>query len=468
LSVLLEPESLLAGRYQIKKVLGQGGMGAVYLATDSRIPEKTWAVKELWDYGDPSTRQLIQGQFQSEASILAALNHPNLPRITDFFVENHREYLVMDFIEGRTLEEILLEEKGPLKMDMVMDIIGQLAGVLEYLHGQDPPVIFRDLKPSNVMVTPSGRLCLIDFGIARVFSAGKKKDTVVMGTPGYAAPEQYGSGQSDARSDIYGLGATIYYCITGVDPSDNPFHFEAPSRLNGKVFPRLERAVQKAVQLEASQRFASVAEMRDYLFGPGSSTSDISPMPEAVPSTGPATRPLAPFVLEPQELDFGITRKGETRKRKFVIRGRSSRLSLQNDRPWIRVYPALVDGLDQDVGVTVYTSSLNHGGKYQGTVILKGEKGEAKLPVKVEIEPRHLNFLAYLLIFIFTMISLVPGLGIAGFLYNLVAYFSLPAGERKSIKIFFYVTLFATLLWAVVGALYFGISRLGWFRGWIF
>ena len=171
----------------MEKVLGQGGTGAVSLASDLRIPEKRWAVKELFDFGDPDTRSLVQEQFKKEAAILAGLDHPNLPRITDFFVEDDREYLVMDFIQGKSLEEILIEKKSPLDLGFVYNIASQSMDVLGYLHNLPSQIVFRDLKPSNVMVCPDGNIKLIDFGIARIFTAGKSKDTVVMGTPRFCS-----------------------------------------------------------------------------------------------------------------------------------------------------------------------------------------------------------------------------------------------------------------------------------------
>ncbi len=468
MSVLLEEGKKLAGRYLVERVLGRGGMGAVYLVSDSRIPGKKWAMKELWDYGDPDTRKLIQDTFQQEASILATLNHPNLPRITDFFVDGNRKYLVMDFVEGKTLEEVFAETPPPLPVDKVLGILTQLMEALGYLHGQDPPVIFRDLKPANIMVGPDGKVMLIDFGIARIFSRGKTKDTVIMGTPGFAAPEQYGTGQSDPRSDLFGLGATLYFALTGVDPSDNPFHFSTLSKINPEVYPRLEKAVLKLVQMDPGDRFRNVDKLRDYLFGPSSLTGDISPSLEGATPEPPSTKLLDQVTVEPDEIDFGKAKKGENRRGTFIIRGTVSRINARSDRAWLRVYPGLIDGTDQEVTVTAYTSSLNHGGSYGGAVFLQGENFNKTVPVSLGIEPRHLNFFTYILVFFFTLLSLLPLIGLAGFLYNSVSYFSLPRGERKSLKVFFYVTLFATLLWVIIGTFWFGIFHMGWFENWIF
>lgn len=447
MSFLLENGTILAGRYQVEKVLGQGGMGAVYLASDNRIPEKQWAVKELWDYGDPETRRLVQNQFKKEASILATLDHQNLPRITDFFVESDKEYLVMDLVEGKSLEEVIKEKSGPLDVDMVMNILDQLISALEYLHKQEPPVIFRDLKPANIMIAPENRVKLIDFGIARIFSVGKPKDTVILGTPGYAAPEQYGTSQSDVRSDIFGLGATAYYALTGKDPADNPFHFDSPSHLNDKVTPRLNNAILQCVQMDPGKRFSSMEELHKYLFDRAAvQTSELSP--DLAGTREDETSPPE-IQLEPGELKFGVVKRGSNYKKKFLIKGHVSRAVISADRPWVRVYPALLDGTDQEVGVTVYTRSLNNGGKYRGIISIKSQGREENMPLSVEIEPKHLSTVNYVLTIFFTLLSFAPVVGYLGFFFNLIAYYSTPRGERASLKIFYYVTVFMSLVWTI-------------------
>jgi serine/threonine protein kinase len=397
----------------------------------------------------------VQTQFKQEAAILAALDHPNLPRITDFFVDSNKEYLVMDFIEGSTLEDLIKNSDKPLDPEFCLEMTAQLIDVLEYLHRQDPPVIFRDLKPANIMLTPDNRVKLIDFGIARIFASGKPKDTVIMGTPGYASPEQYGTSQSTVRSDIYGLGATLYYALTKSDPADNPFRFEEVSGLNPNVPQRLSNAVLKCVQMNPEDRFSGVGELRDYLFGEKTTTSSLAPDPAGAKMESPPTDTLESIFPEPAEIDFGVTRRGASYRRKLRMIGKVSNGVAASDRDWIKVYPPLVDGSNPGINVSVYTQSLNHGGKYQGQVIVKGEGFERFVPVKLEVEPKHLNFLSYLLAFIFTLLSLIPVIGFIGFFLNLIMYFSIPKGERLSIKVFLYITLFISLLWgAVIGSLY--------------
>ncbi len=246
----------LANRYRLLSRIGQGGMGAVYKASDTNFNDRRVAIKEMSSVGLSSTRlEEAESSFIREAHLLAGLLHPNLPRIYDHFTENDRSYLVMDFIEGQTLEEYLDEiGGGPLQLPRVLSWAEQLCDVLNYLHTQQPPVIFRDLKPSNVMISKSGHVFLIDFGIARIFKPGKQHDTVALGSPGYAAPEQYGKAQSTPRSDIYSLGALLHYLLTGVDPSDQPFFFQPPYLLNKAISRELSTLLQNMVEMDAQKR----------------------------------------------------------------------------------------------------------------------------------------------------------------------------------------------------------------------
>jgi len=237
-------------------------MGAVYLVEDQRIFGKKYALKEMLNtLADPAERTLALRQFEQEARILATLEHPNLPRIIDYFSEHGRQYLVMEFIEGQTLEEILESQPSFLSEAMVIDWALQLCNVLDYLHAHVPPIIFRDLKPSNVMLDVNGRVKLIDFGIARVFQPGKAHDTSALGTPGYAPPEQYGKGQTDARSDIYALGATLYHLLTRYNPSQSFFNLPPIRSINPNVSEAFEQVITKALSLDPAQRWQSAKEM---------------------------------------------------------------------------------------------------------------------------------------------------------------------------------------------------------------
>src|SRR6266496_1055535 len=215
---------LLLQRYRIIQIVGQGGFGAVYKAEDMRFVNRHVAVKEMRQSGlDPQEVAEAAQQFKREANLLAGLKHPSLPGISDHFSANGRWYLVMDFIEGETLAEHLNKAKGKLlPIPEVIDIGIQLSKVLGYLHRRSTPIIFRDLKPPNVMLTPDGNVYLIDFGIARFFKPGQANDTEAYGTAGYSSPEQYGKAQTTPQSDIYSLGATLHEMLSRNDPSSMP------------------------------------------------------------------------------------------------------------------------------------------------------------------------------------------------------------------------------------------------------
>ena len=253
--------SLLRQRYSIIGIVGKGGFGAVYKARDTNAANRLVAVKEMSRNG--LTAQEIAeatSTFKREALMLADLAHPHLPRIYDHFTNDGRWYLVMDFIEGETLEEHLLNMPGgylPLKDGLEVAI--QLCAVLEYLHSRQPPIIFRDLKPANIMLTPAGSLYLIDFGVARHFKPGKPRDTIPFGSPGYAAPEQYGRAQTTPHADLYSLGVTLYQMLTGIDPSQTPFHF-APLQLPGQPVPSgLDTLIMQMLEIDESKRPTSAA-----------------------------------------------------------------------------------------------------------------------------------------------------------------------------------------------------------------
>ncbi|QBD80326.1 tetratricopeptide repeat protein [Ktedonosporobacter rubrisoli] len=264
---MLPEQTLLNSRYQLEARIGQGGMGAVYKAVDTRFNNRPIAIKEMSRAGLPEASvEEAERAFESEARLLADLLHPNLPRIYDHFTEGERSYLVMDFIEGHTIEDQLEKDPGkPLLLEQVLSWGQQLCDVLGYLHNHQPPIIFRDLKPSNVMISDSGHIFLIDFGIARVFKPGQLHDTVALGSPGYAAPEQYGKAQSTPRSDIYSLGALLHCLLTGVDPSEQPFFFKRASQLNPNVPPELDELLEQMLNMDVEKRPASVQEVSHIL-----------------------------------------------------------------------------------------------------------------------------------------------------------------------------------------------------------
>ena len=289
----LPEQTLLAGRYELESRIGQGGMGAVYKAFDTRYNNRPIAIKELSRAGLSAARiQEAEDAFEREVNLLADLLHPNLPRIYDHFTEHERSYLVMDFIDGQTVEEYLEQAGGgPLSIDQVIDWAEQLCDVLNYLHSRQPAIIFRDLKPSNVMVDESGHIFLIDFGIARHFKPGKSHDTIALGSPGYAAPEQYGKSQSTPRSDLYSLGAFLHHLLTGLDPSEQPFFFRPASQINSAVSFGLEQLLEQMLKMDPEQRPASaqdvlkVLRLIDQGQDISSSTFHISPKNTSVPLT---------------------------------------------------------------------------------------------------------------------------------------------------------------------------------------
>ncbi|MCS7282627.1 MAG: protein kinase [Anaerolineae bacterium] len=270
---MLRSGDLLQSRYRIIRQIGGGGMGTVYLAEDLRLAERRCAVKEMSPaLLSPQDQAWAVQAFQREAHLLAALSHPNLAAVTDFFQEGGNWYLVMEFVEGETLARRLQRSPGHrLPLQEALAIVRQLCDVLEYLHSQKPPVIFRDLKPSNIMLTPEGRVKLIDFGIARFFKPGQRQDTVNLGTPGYAAPEQYGGlGQSDPRTDIYSLGVLLHQMVTGYDPASAavPFPLPPPRSLMPDLPADVERVILRATQIQPDARYPDIRALRADLFPP--------------------------------------------------------------------------------------------------------------------------------------------------------------------------------------------------------
>ena len=257
---LLQPNEVLRQRYRIMNLVGTGGFGAVYKAADVQLGDRLVAIKEM-SQSNLKPNEIVEAvnAFKREALMLAGLMHQNLPRIYDHFSEGGRWYLVMDCIEGQTLEEYLNKISGSLlPLEEVLEVGIQLCAVLDYLHTRQPPIIFRDLKPANVMLTPDGMVFLIDFGIARHFKPGQTKDTIAFGSPGYAAPEQYGKAQTTPRSDMYSLGATLHQLLSGNDPSLTPFQFIPLLLQNSSVSIELAYLIKQMVELDVNKRPASI------------------------------------------------------------------------------------------------------------------------------------------------------------------------------------------------------------------
>lgn len=266
--------NVLQDRYRLLSQVGTGGFGVVYQAIDTQNEDRTVAVKQI-NLRGLSPQKVIEATdaFNREIQLLSPLRHPNLPRIYDHFTDPDHWYLVMDYIDGETLEHYLeqhLKKRAYsaqtfLPFNEVLAIAEQLCTVLAYLHARHPAIIFRDLKPSNIMRARGGHLYLIDFGIARLFKPGQARDTTPFGSPGYAAPEQYGKAQTTPRADIYSLGALLHHLLTGEDPAETPFRFAPLPDISQPEMQALDALIGRMVQVDSSQRPATIGEVQHEL-----------------------------------------------------------------------------------------------------------------------------------------------------------------------------------------------------------
>ncbi len=310
---ILAKGSVLQKRYEIIKVLGVGGMGAVYLAQDLRFSgaKRMCAIKEMTsNTPDPQVRRLGVETFKREANLLVQLRHPGIPTISDFFTESVRSYLVMEYVKGENLEEVLEKTEGMLDEDRVLNWTVQICDVLVHLHGQTPPIVFRDLKPANIMLGDGEKIALIDFGIAKTFETGEKH--TMIGTEGYSPPEQY-KGMMDPRVDIYALGATLHHLLTKRDPRLEPpftFHDEPAKLLNPTLSQETNDLTMKALEYDADKRFQTAQELQDVVSAtlnrdksaPGKASSGTQVLPSSPSShTMPLTeQPAVPQQQPPQ------------------------------------------------------------------------------------------------------------------------------------------------------------------------
>jgi serine/threonine protein kinase len=280
---LLPPGTVLRNRYRVNALVGQGGAGAVYQAEDLRLEGRLCAIKEVRPQPGATSEAIAQAQdqFRREASILARLDQPNLPKVSDFFARNGLDYLVMDFVPGRNLKEILDETRRNgrfLDEERVLAWAQQLCDALDYLHHQEPSVIHRDIKPANIKLTPEGRIKLVDFGLVKPMDPEDPRTVTVLqglGSLPYTPLEQYGGamGHTDPRSDIYALGATLYHLLTGRAPATaqerflNAAKLPPPRTINPDLSERTESVILKAMAMHPDERPESVAAMRDRLLG---------------------------------------------------------------------------------------------------------------------------------------------------------------------------------------------------------
>ncbi len=282
MALSLNSGEVLHDRYKVRERIGQGGAGSIYLADDLRLEGRLCALKEVeYDTALPENiREEARGQFLREATILARLDHPNLPKVSDFFSNGPRDYLVMDYVPGDDLRTVMLEarrNKTFLPENQVLGWARQLADALAYLHGQEPAIVHRDIKPSNLKITPNGLLKLVDFGLVKIMSPNEEVTITVIqgqGTALYTPLEQYGSddAHTDTRSDIYSFGATLYHMLTNEPPIDarkrfiQPASLVPPRQINPSISARTEKAVLWAMALHPDERPASIEIFDDFLF----------------------------------------------------------------------------------------------------------------------------------------------------------------------------------------------------------
>lgn len=279
----LTPDHILRERYKITEIVGQGGMGSVYRAEDLRLPGRLCAIKEvqLDPVATEAHRLQAQVQFQQEARILAQLDHPNLPKVSDYFSDVGRDYLVMDYVPGRDLKQLLddaLAQEEPLSETTVLDWGLQILDALIYLHEQDPPVLHRDIKPANIKLTPDERIKLVDFGLAKLLNPDDIRTITVIqgrGTVLYTPLEQYGgeADHTDVRSDIYSLGATLYTLLVGYPPLAakdrflRPHQLKTPAQLLPQLSHYLSEAIMWAIEMHPDERPQNARMLRDALLG---------------------------------------------------------------------------------------------------------------------------------------------------------------------------------------------------------
>ena len=420
----IPPGALLRQRYFIDHKLAQGGHSAVYLARDTLDNGVFVALKEMRETQQTTEeRDTAINSFMREERMLAALNHPALARVRDIFVEDGHHYLVMEYVPGYTLEDEMMALQHPIEWRRAVEWGMTLCDVLAYLHQQQPPIVYRDLKPPNVMLTPDGQIKLIDFGIARWFYSARSRDTTQLGTDGYAPPEQY-AGRSEPRSDLYALGATLYHLMTGRVPES------APQRMNGQPLTALrahvaaipepvERIIQQAMNLAPADRYVSAEKMGEALAatiwaGAGAS-SGRHPIPTPIPDTlpkhprqptvAPASRAKGnasgatsnssngslPIVTIPPRLSVRPLRLDAG----YIVAGGSATFPLEvcnrgegalsgqaeTNAACLRVSPKKIVGDTTSLSITIDTAGLKEG-QYACHVAIRTNGGDQTVPIR--------------------------------------------------------------------------------------
>lgn len=311
---MLAQGTVLRGRYKITRPIGQGGMGSVYLAEDLRLEGRKCAVKavRLDLNADLDTINELQHQFSREASVLARLDHPNLPKVSDYFDEDGHDYLVMDYVSGKDLKMLMDEARRAdrfLAEAEVVEWARQLCDALEYMHTQETPVLHRDIKPSNIKLTASGFIKLVDFGLVKLMSKDDSQTVTVLqgrGTAAYTPLEQYGEDDThtDVRSDIYSLGATLYHLLTNQAPAEakqrflKPQSLARPRDLNPAISEPVERALLNAIAMHPDDRPSTIAEFRELLLA--------SHVPTALPEAATNPQDTARYVFSHNAVWFAL------------------------------------------------------------------------------------------------------------------------------------------------------------------
>ncbi len=346
---LLPSNQLLHRRYMILRRLAQGGQSAVYLVTDT-VDGGQRALKEMSESNlSPAERESAVNDFIREARMLGTLNHPALARVYDNFVEGQKQYLVMEYVAGKNLEDELIEAGRPLEWSRVVAWGMDLCDVLAYLHSRVPPIIYRDLKPANVMLLPDGSLKLIDFGIARWLHTNRSHDTAQLGTDGYAPLEQY-SARSEPRSDLYALGASMYHLLTGHVPESAPARVGGQSltplrAINPQVPEAIERVIQRALALQARERYADARQMLDALMQAAREVHGATGHLPRVQGTAPVSGRLGAAASPSAGHSAG-------------------RAVMPGDKPRLYVWPLRMDAgmLEPEETITLPLTIANHGG----------------------------------------------------------------------------------------------------------
>lgn len=375
----LKNGQVLERRYRIESLLGQGGMGAVYAATDLRF-NTTVAIKE-----NRMATAESQRQFSREAGLLHRLRHLNLPRVTDYFsVPDQGQYLVMDYVEGQDLKQVLARQ-GPVPEAQALEWIGQVLGALAYLHGEG--IIHRDVKPANVKITPRGEIVLVDFGLAKVYDAGQETTVGARGvTPGFAPPEQYGLGRTDARSDIYSVAATLYALLTGHTPPDalkcvtRQAEFVPPRQLNPGISPTVEAAILRAMESAPDDRFQKAAEFRTALLRTRArpvAVEAVAAPPPGAPVPAPAPEAVAPTPTPPPSQPVaeaeGRLPEPPREERIYVPDGAAAATPESESRPtnWKRVaWLVLLAAIMGAVGAQLEANSVREAAGHYGVAVI--------------------------------------------------------------------------------------------------